>query len=70
MTTRARGTGLGLAIVKKILEDHGGTLTLDDRPEGRGAIATLALPQLRPEAVRPDTTQAETTQARADHHGA
>lgn len=70
VTHKPKGTGLGLAIVKKILEDHGGTLILDDRPEGRGAIATLALPQLRPEAMRPDTTQAETTQARADHHGA
>lgn len=40
VTTRARGTGLGLAIVKKIVEDHSGQLTLDDRPEG-GALARL-----------------------------
>ena len=40
MTTRSKGTGLGLAIVKKIMEDHGGLLTLDDR-EGGGARISL-----------------------------
>ena len=42
VTTRERGTGLGLAIVKKIIEDHQGTLTLDNRPGG-GAIATIRI---------------------------
>jgi len=47
VTTRAKGTGLGLAIVKKILEDHGGALTLTDAPNevGNGAMITLHLPQ-------------------------
>jgi two-component system nitrogen regulation sensor histidine kinase NtrY len=40
VTTRAKGTGLGLAIVKKIMEDHGGELSLTDRPGG-GAIVSL-----------------------------
>jgi two-component system nitrogen regulation sensor histidine kinase NtrY len=45
VTTRARGTGLGLAIVKKIVEDHGGVLTLADRAAGfTGAVVRVVLP--------------------------
>jgi two-component system nitrogen regulation sensor histidine kinase NtrY len=44
VTHKPKGTGLGLAIVKKIMEDHGGGLTLDDRHDGPGAVATLILP--------------------------
>lgn len=44
MTTREKGTGLGLAIVRKILEDHGGKITLSDAPQvasgGHGAQVT------------------------------
>lgn len=49
VTTRDSGTGLGLPIVKKIIEEHGGTLTLSDAPDfdGQGhfgALATIELP--------------------------
>ncbi len=53
VTTRDKGTGLGLPIVKKIIEDHGGTLTLQDA-EGGGAQAIVSLPLAG--AAGPDTT--------------
>jgi two-component system nitrogen regulation sensor histidine kinase NtrY len=46
VTHKPKGTGLGLAIVKKIMEDHGGAVTLDDHGDGPGAIARLTLPHL------------------------
>jgi two-component system nitrogen regulation sensor histidine kinase NtrY len=44
ITHKPKGTGLGLAIVKKIMEDHGGRIRLDDRPDGPGAVVVLSLP--------------------------
>ncbi len=45
MTTRDAGTGLGLAIVKRIVEDHGGHLTLQPRQAGKqGAHLQILLP--------------------------
>ena len=40
-----KGTGLGLAFVREIADLHGGSVTLDNHPEG-GALATLRLPGL------------------------
>ncbi|HEV8267131.1 MAG TPA: ATP-binding protein, partial [Thermoanaerobaculia bacterium] len=39
------GTGLGLAIVYRIVEEHGGTITVDTAP-GRGTTFTITLPRV------------------------
>ncbi|MRX51538.1 HAMP domain-containing protein [Paracoccus sp. S-4012] len=44
VTLKSGGTGLGLPIVKKIIEEHGGSLTLSDNPP-RGAVAEIRLPR-------------------------
>ena len=64
VTTRAKGTGLGLAIVQKIVEQHRGTIELDDAPPApgrkRGARVRITLPMPLIETATPppgDTTQ-------------
>ncbi|MEM6294909.1 MAG: HAMP domain-containing sensor histidine kinase [Myxococcota bacterium] len=43
VTTKADGNGLGLTVARAIAEQHGGTLTLANHPEG-GCIARLFIP--------------------------
>jgi two-component system sensor histidine kinase HydH len=39
-TTRVRGTGLGLAVARRIAEQHAGSLTGENHPDG-GALFRL-----------------------------
>jgi two-component system, NtrC family, nitrogen regulation sensor histidine kinase NtrY len=43
-TTKLGGSGVGLALSRQIAEAHGGTLSLENRPDTHGAIATLEIP--------------------------
>ncbi len=46
VTTKPRGTGLGLAIVKKIVDEHHGSVAIENRPN-RGASVSVLLPLAR-----------------------
>jgi signal transduction histidine kinase len=43
-TTKPAGTGIGLVLSRQIAEAHGGTLTLQNRDDGRGTRAALRVP--------------------------
>jgi nitrogen fixation/metabolism regulation signal transduction histidine kinase len=45
VTSKPRGTGLGLAIVKKIVDEHQGSVAIENRPE-RGACVSVLLPAM------------------------
>jgi signal transduction histidine kinase len=43
-TTKPGGSGIGLVLSRQIAEGHGGALTLENRTDGAGCLATLRLP--------------------------
>ena len=43
-TTPLNGSGIGLVLSRQIAEAHGGTLTLQNAPDGPGCEARLVLP--------------------------
>jgi hypothetical protein len=48
---KVNGTGLGLSIVKKIVDEHGGTITVES--SARGATFTVRLPQDQARVAKP-----------------
>jgi len=50
-TTKAKGTGLGLAISKRLVEDHGGKISIEQNSAG-GATFIITLPATPSERVR------------------
>jgi len=42
-TTKVGGTGLGLALTRRVVEDHGGTLSIH-KEDGGGTLALISLP--------------------------
>jgi nitrogen fixation/metabolism regulation signal transduction histidine kinase len=43
-TTKPGGTGIGLVLSREIIENHGGTISLENRKAGRGCVARISLP--------------------------
>ncbi|HYV31690.1 MAG TPA: ATP-binding protein, partial [Candidatus Binatia bacterium] len=46
------GTGLGLPVSKKIIELHGGTLEIKNKPQGNGVTVTILLKEHRTSDVK------------------
>lgn len=44
-STKEKGAGIGLVLARQIAARHGGSLTLANRIDGKGAMATVSLPR-------------------------
>jgi len=61
------GTGLGLSLCRGIVEEHGGTITVDSAP-GHGATLHITLPVTPPPSVTAAAASAPAAPARAPRH--
>jgi two-component system nitrogen regulation sensor histidine kinase NtrY len=43
-TTKKGGSGIGLVLSRQIVENHGGTISLDNRSDSRGCLARIRVP--------------------------
>jgi signal transduction histidine kinase len=57
---RGRGSGLGLSIVRAVAESHGGSVALEDSPDGRGTRFVVRLPADGAPHVNGDQTSTTT----------
>ena len=54
-TTKAAGVGLGLAIVAKIIDEHGGKITVESE-QGKGTIFRVQLPRTVKTSLAPSSS--------------
>jgi two-component system sensor histidine kinase PilS (NtrC family) len=62
-TTKTHGTGLGLAIVYRIIEDHGGSLSVSSEP-GKGTTFTIRIPAMQVQSLASPTASPPRTDRR------
>lgn len=65
-TTRAAGTGLGLAIVHRIVDAHGGTVHVRNRPPAGGDLGGATIEILIPDIIRASKATPVARKAKAD----
>ena len=65
-TTKPDGTGLGLFISQSIVEQHGGTISVENQRGGQGVISTITLPAAHPTLADEQNTVEEPAQNEAE----